>query len=74
MPTDKISLSLDEDLVDEARRRVGPRGLSRYVNHALHRQLQHDRLGALLEELEREHGPVDPKVVDEVARLWPGRA
>lgn len=71
MPTEKVSLTLDEALLSEARETVGSRGLSRYVNRALRQQLQHDRLGELLDELEREHGPIDPEVMDEVRRRWP---
>jgi Arc/MetJ family transcription regulator len=71
MPTEKVSLTLDEELLSEARDAVGSRGLSRYVNRALRHQLQHDRLGTLLEELEREHGPIDPQVMEEVRRRWP---
>lgn len=71
MPTEKVSLTLDEELLSEARDAVGSRGLSRYVNHALRHQLQHDRLGTLLDELEREHGPIDPQVMEEVRRRWP---
>jgi hypothetical protein len=71
MPTAKISLTLEEDLVEEARSLAGSRGLSGYVNRALGRQLQHDRLAALLEELEREAGPIDERVLEEVRRAWP---
>lgn len=72
MSTAKVSLSLDEELVSEARETVGPRGLSSYVNRALRHQLQHDRLGRLLQELEDEHGPIDPQIMEEVRRAWPG--
>lgn len=71
MATEKVSLSLDEDLVAEAREAVGPRGLSGYVNRALGHQLQQDRIAGLLEELEKAHGPIDPKTMDEVRREWP---
>jgi len=71
MVAEKISLSLDEDLVAEAREAVGPRGLSGYVNRVLRHQLQHDRLAGLLEELEKAHGPIDPETMDEVRRAWP---
>ena len=70
MATEKVSLSLEEELLVEAREVVGTRGLSGYVNRALRRQLQHDRVAGLLMELEREHGPVDPKVTEEVRREW----
>lgn len=71
MTTSKVSLTLDEDLVSEARARVGHRGLSSYLNSALRRQLQHDRLGVLLAELDAEAGPVAPAVLEEVRREWP---
>jgi Arc/MetJ family transcription regulator len=71
MATEKVSLSLDEELVAEAREAVGPRGLSGYVNRALHHQLQHDRIAGLLEELEKAHGAIDPQTLDEVRRAWP---
>lgn len=47
------------------------RGLSSYVNRALRQQLQHDRLAGLLAELEQEHGPIDPRMLEEVRQEWP---
>lgn len=72
MSTTKVSLTLDESLVSEAREAAGSRGLSSYVNRALGRQLQHDRLHGLLEELDRELGPIDPETMEEVRSAWPG--
>lgn len=74
MATEKISLTLDEDLLSEARGLTGSRGLSSYVNRALGRQLQQDRLLGLLEELERARGPIDAEVLEEVRRQWPAPA
>lgn len=74
MATEKVSLSLEEELLVEARAVVGIRGLSGYVNRALSHQLQRDRVAALLAELDSEFGPVDPKVVEEVRRAWPAPA
>jgi hypothetical protein len=71
MATEKVSLTLEEDLLAEARETVGARGLSGYVNRALRQQLQHDRLAGLLAELEKETGPIDPEVMEEVRRAWP---
>lgn len=71
MRTEKVSLTLEEELLAEAREVVGTRGLSSYVNRALRLQLQHDRLAGLLAELEQENGPIDPRVMDEVRREWP---
>jgi hypothetical protein len=71
MATEKVSLTLEEDLLAEARETVGARGLSGYVNRALRQQLQHDRIAGLLAEFERENGPIDPKLMEEVRRAWP---
>ena len=71
MRTEKVSLTLEEKLLSEAREAVGARGLSGYVNRALRQQLQHDRIAGLLKELEQEHGPIDPLVMEEVRRAWP---
>jgi len=71
MATVKVSLHLEEELVAEARGVAGARGLSSYVNRALHHQLRHDRLAGLLTELERENGPIKPQVVEEVRQAWP---
>ncbi|MEM8993829.1 MAG: CopG family transcriptional regulator [Acidobacteriota bacterium] len=71
MASEKVSLTLDETLLASARRRAGGRGLSGYVNEALRLKLQRDRLSGLLQELEEEHGAVDPEVVDEVKKAWP---
>lgn len=72
MRNEKVSLSLEKGLLSEAREVVGTRGLSSYVNRALRNQLQHDRLAGLLAELEREMGPIEPQVMEEVRQSWPG--
>lgn len=74
MPSEKVSLTLEEALVEQARQAVGPRGLSAYVNEALRRQLQRDRLIAFLDETDRRYGTVPPEVMEEVRRSWPGDA
>ncbi|MFN8035982.1 MAG: hypothetical protein U0V73_08615 [Acidimicrobiia bacterium] len=70
---DKVSLTLDGDLVADARRRSGPGGLSAYVNEALRLKLQRDRLGSLLAEMDREAGAIPAEVMEEVRRAWPAR-
>ena len=74
MTTEKVSLTLDEDLVELARTAVGTQSLSGYVNEALRRQLQRDRLVAFLEAADRRVGPVAAEVMEEVRRSWPERA
>jgi Arc/MetJ family transcription regulator len=74
MRTEKVSLTLEEELLAAAREIVGTRGLSSYVNRALRHQLQHDRLAGLLAELEQEKGPIEQEVIEEVRRAWPAPA
>ena len=69
MAVTKVSLTLDSDLVQEARERVGPRELSAYVNSALRQRLQHDRLAEFLTAADEEAGPVPEEGVEE-ARRW----
>jgi hypothetical protein len=72
MKTTKVSTTLSEDRVAQAKARVGERGFSRYLDEALARQLQFDRLADLEAELAAEFGPIPPDVqrkVDEM--VWP---
>jgi hypothetical protein len=71
MATEKVSLTLEEELVSEAREVGGARGLSGYVNRALRHQLQRDRITGFLAEVEQENGPIQPQVMEEVRRAWP---
>ena len=71
MSTEKVSLTLEKELLAEARAVAGGRALSRYLNRALRNQLQHDRIAVLLAEVEREQGPIDPRVMAEVRDEWP---
>jgi Arc/MetJ family transcription regulator len=66
----KVSLSIDEDVLTEARERAGRRELSSYVNEALRRQLQRDRLAALLAEMDAESGPIADDVMEQARRPW----
>ncbi len=72
MAVSKVSLSIDEGVLAEARERVGPRALSSYVADALRRQLQHDRLGELLAEMESKSGPIPDELMEEARQLWRG--
>jgi Arc/MetJ family transcription regulator len=71
MAVAKVSLSLDEELVAQARALAGARGLSALVNEALRVQLQHERIRRLLDEMDDEYGPVSEQVMEEVRREWP---
>lgn len=73
MSTTKISTTLDEQRVAEAKARVGERGFSRYLDQALARQLQHDRLADLETDLTNQYGAIPAEALREVDSLeWPG--
>lgn len=72
MTVAKVSMSLDADVLAQARERVGGRGVSSYVNEAVRRQLRRDALSDLLTEMRAVNGPVDEDQMEEVRRLWPG--
>jgi post-segregation antitoxin (ccd killing protein) len=61
----KVSVSLDEDLVEELKRE--DEGLSAQVNAAVSAELERRRrnrlLVELLDQLDAEHGPVDESLV-----------
>jgi Arc/MetJ family transcription regulator len=69
----KVSLSIDEDLLDAARVRAGRRELSSYVNEALRRQLTRDRLLELLAEMEADSGPIPDDLMEQARQLWRGK-
>jgi antitoxin CcdA len=62
----KVSVSLDEDLVEELERE--DQGLSAQVNLALRAELERRRrnrlLVELLDQLDAVHGPVDESLVE----------
>ena len=70
MAVSKVSLSIDEDVLTAARARAGRRELSAYVNEALRRQLQRDRLVELLAEMGSESGPIPDDVMEEARQPW----
>lgn len=71
MPVEKVSMSLDAEVLAQARERVGGRGVSAYVNAAVRRQLRRDALAEVLAEMREANGPVSDHTMEEVRRLWP---
>jgi len=71
MPAGKVSLSLDAELVARARRVARHRGLSALVNEALRIKLQHERLRAMLAEMDAEFGSVPAEALDRARTAWP---
>jgi Arc/MetJ family transcription regulator len=66
----KISVTVEDELVEQVRERVGARGLSAFMNQAVRHELQLARVGELLNDLENELGPPDEAMVaDALASL-----
>lgn len=64
VPTEKLSATVDAEVLAQVRALVGPRGFSAFVDQALRRELERHGLRALLADLEAESGPVDPVAVE----------
>lgn len=71
MAVEKVSLSLDSALLAKARSMAGRRGLSALVSDALRIKLQHERLRALLREMDAEFGPLPAEEVRRARSTWP---
>ena len=67
----KVSVSMPEELADAVRARTGAGGFSRYITEVVEREIRHERLGELLDELEAEYGPVLPEIREQTRRMWP---
>jgi antitoxin CcdA len=67
----KVSVSLDEDLVEELERQE--EGLSAQVNVAVRAELERRRrnrlLSEMLDQLDVEHGPVDESLIEKYTGL-----
>jgi arginase family enzyme len=66
---EKVSLTIDADVLAAVRQRVPARGLSGYATAALRRQLELDDLQAVIDDLAEVNGPADPAQVAHYAKL-----
>ena len=72
MSTVKVSATLDAERVAEAKRRVGGRGFSRFLDESLAMRLQASRLEDLEAELTSEFGPISEEVRRRINAVeWP---
>jgi len=70
MAMKKVSVTLEADLVAEIKSQVGERGFSAYLNEALTRRRQRERLEQLERELTEEFGPIPEEVHRQVRKEW----
>jgi len=69
--TEKLSATVPRGLAAQIRERVGRGNVSAYVTQALLRQLEHDRLGDLVAELEQEYGSATEEEIAAARSEWP---
>lgn len=67
---EKVSLTIDADVLHRVRDRVEPGKLSAYTTHALRRQLERDGLDDLIDDLVEINGPLDPAEVARYIDEW----
>ncbi len=61
---EKVSLTIDADVLASVRGRVQRGGLSAYATEALRRQLERDGLSDLVGELVEANGPMDEAEIE----------
>ena len=69
----KLSVVLPGDLAVEVQKRVGPKGLPRFVARAVRHELERAQLGEYLAELNGSLGYVPERAVAAARAAWPKR-
>ena len=68
----RISVTLEPNVAVELRAAAGTHGVSAFVNEAVRRQLQAQRLQHMLDDMDKEYGPVSEDIAREVDAVeWP---
>jgi hypothetical protein len=68
MSTTRITITVDEDVLNELKSRVGPGEVSSYVVEALRARLQRDPILELLDKLDEMYGPLTDEQIAEGER------
>ena len=66
----KVSVTLPSPLVERIKQKVGSRGVSRYVAHALEQEERREALRGWLADQDRQHGAVPDDLMKEVRQQW----
>lgn len=67
---EKVSLTIEADVLHRVRERVEPGKVSAYATMALRRQLERDGLQDLIAELVEVNGPLDAETVAGYVDEW----
>jgi hypothetical protein len=68
----RITITIDEDVLNELKGRVGPGEVSAYVVEALRARLRKDPIMELLDKLDEMYGPLTDEEIAEGERWWDG--
>lgn len=69
---EKISVTVDREIWEQARSLPWAASASDAVNEALHRMVAAERLGVMLDRLADDFGPVDEGLVTDAESKWFG--
>jgi hypothetical protein len=70
MTATRITITVDEDVLNELKSRVAPGEVSAYVVEALRARLQRDPILELLDKLDEMYGPLTDEEIAEGERWW----
>ena len=70
MVASRITITVDEDVLDELKSRVAPGEVSAYVVEALRTRLRKDPILELLDKLDEMYGPLTDEEIAEGRREW----
>ena len=72
MTQERVTATLDSELVKEVRRLAGPRGVSAFLNEATRSKLRKMKILQLLDEFDEEYGkaPNAVEIAAEAERLY----
>lgn len=70
MPATRITITVDADVLDELKSRVGPGEVSSYVVDALRARLRKDPILELLDKLDEMYGPLTDEEIAEGEQWW----
>ena len=70
MTATRITITVDEDVLEELKSRVGPGEVSSYVVDALRARLRKDPILELLDKLDEMYGPLTDEEIAEGEQWW----
>lgn len=65
---ERVTATLDDEVLAQIRRIAGPRGVSGFLNLAARERLARLEVLGMLDELDAKHGPVPKRIRADVAR------